>query len=133
MEKSELELTMNDQIILDEVVTKIKAQGKPAYDKETARCFYRMPNDPSCRCAAGHLIPDDVYGPFMENKPAGEVIDRFRATLPPNVVDATQLVQTLQEVHDTVAKIADTDQDFMVRFLENCQALAKRRGLEWKH
>jgi len=36
------------------------------------RCMYRGPN--GTRCAAGQLIPDDLYSPDMENKPFAEIL-----------------------------------------------------------
>ena len=30
-------------------------------------CYYRHPQDSSVRCVLGHLIPDEMYEPEMEN------------------------------------------------------------------
>lgn len=31
------------------------------------RCYYRHPDDPSCRCAAGCILPDDLYDPTFDD------------------------------------------------------------------
>ena len=56
---------MTLQEIFDKSVTGIKAQGRlsqgPMHSGKPGTCFYRHPDDPTVRCAIGHLIPDELY------------------------------------------------------------------------
>ncbi len=47
-------------------LTKASWNGSP-------QCCYRHPDDPSKRCVAGLLIPDESYSPAMENKNCSRV------------------------------------------------------------
>lgn len=58
---------MTLQEMFDKAVTGIKKQGRlsqgPANpgNGKPGVCYYRHPDDPAVRCAAGHLIPDELY------------------------------------------------------------------------
>jgi len=54
---------MDKQLIFDTAVNGIREQGKRAI-KDT-KCVYRAPD--GCKCAVGHMIPDDKYDPRLEN------------------------------------------------------------------
>lgn len=57
---------MNAQEIFDTVFTKLYEQGKQSVDPELPHtCMYRGPD--GMKCAAGFLIPDELYRPEMEN------------------------------------------------------------------
>jgi hypothetical protein len=58
-------LNMNKQEAFDTACRGIIAQGKKSAD-ETGSCLYRSKD--GCKCAIGHLIPDEEYEPRMENK-----------------------------------------------------------------
>lgn len=66
---------MNTQITnqqaFDAALFGIRKQGYVrsvrSVNDRTRVCMYRHPGDSSIRCAAGHIIPDDVYDPKMEN------------------------------------------------------------------
>jgi hypothetical protein len=111
------------QQIFDQVARAIIAQGKPSVDN--TQCLYRAPD--GCKCAAGHLIPDDEYDPDMENIQAswvagrppedavGVVYDRPISTTLQKIVDETSIefVNRLQSCHDIAA-----DKSINVPFLE---------------
>jgi hypothetical protein len=55
---------MNKQEIFNKVYLGLHSQGwKKSVDAD-GECFYR--GDDGCKCAAGHLIPDEDYDPSME-------------------------------------------------------------------
>lgn len=53
------------QQVYDAVAKALLKQGKPSVDEQN-HCQYRGPN--GLKCAAGHLIPDRLYNPTIENK-----------------------------------------------------------------
>lgn len=132
-EEEELELKIEEQGLLDEIVTKIVAQGKPAYSKTEVACYYRMPGDPSCRCAAGHLIPDSVYEPTMENKTITGIASQYHTVMPRNIERNIYFISVMQEAHDGAAAQSDDDTGFLKLFLEVAKSIAAARRLEWKH
>jgi hypothetical protein len=50
--------------VLDFVEKKLIEQGKGSMDEDKRRCLYRSPDN--CKCAFGHLIPDDKYKPGFD-------------------------------------------------------------------
>lgn len=62
----------------------------PVFDGKKL-CLYRGPNN--TRCAAGHLIPDEVYSENMESVPAYH-ISFFKENYPKsmNVIEACQII-----------------------------------------
>jgi hypothetical protein len=85
---------MTQQEIFDTVVRALGIQGKPAMDG--IKCAYRAPD--GSKCAAGHLIPDDVYQPEMEGTHIRKVLHSYSALdgLRPH----TDLLMDLQDAHD---------------------------------
>ncbi len=63
--------TASFQDIYNYVAQAIIKQGKPAM-MNSAICAYRAPD--GCKCAIGHLIPDDMYHSGLENKRAWTVV-----------------------------------------------------------
>ena len=64
------------QAMFDTMVNGIKKQGCLSWMNATIGmnslpvCYYRHPQDSSIRCVLGHLIPDEMYEPEMENRNA---------------------------------------------------------------
>lgn len=61
-------------------------RGKPV-------CAYR--GDNGMMCAAGILIPDELYSPEMENKPWLSMTDDFELN-----IGHRRFIQDLQSIHD---------------------------------
>ena len=93
---------MTPQEIFDAVATHLLKQGRAAMD-EQGRCVYRGPN--GTRCAAGAVIPDELYDPAMENSPIDDVLAMYPrlAVAVGTDVDTVSLLIELQEVHDNLA------------------------------
>ena len=63
------------QSLFDTMVNGIKKQNRLCKEENQCKlgmnslpvCYYRHPQDSSVRCVMGHLIPDEMYEPEMEN------------------------------------------------------------------
>lgn len=102
---------MTQQEIFDTVVRALGKQGKPALD-ERGKCLYRAPD--GSKCAAGHLIPDDVYKRSMEFQTIRKVIADTPELkhLAPN----SNILMDLQSAHDSgFNRGGITDADEFVR------------------
>lgn len=78
------------QLIFDTVLAHLRNQGQRSYDGHM--CLYRGPD--GLQCAAGCLIPDDLYVPEMEGKSfANPIFDGFLG-------EFRSLIFDLQCVHD---------------------------------
>ena len=66
------------QALFDTMVKGIKKQNRLCKEENQFKvgmnslpvCYYRHPQDSSVRCVMGHLIPDEMYEPEMENRNA---------------------------------------------------------------
>jgi len=103
-------INMTKQEAFDKVLTHLRKQGKQAKD-DKGDCMYRAPD--GSMCAAGCLIPDDVYKADME----GELVDALGLFEP----ELEGLVADMQEIHD----------DYWDEFEYEMCALAKDHGLEY--
>lgn len=83
------------QQVFDIVLTGLRAQGKASVDPD-GDCMYRGIG--GCKCAAGMLIPDDVYDPKMETVSAPMVIGRYAALA--HLYPHSRLIDALQYAHD---------------------------------
>lgn len=94
---------MTNQEVFDTVVRHLKVQGKrsgvykanPPWP-EKFYCLYRGPNNTSC--AVGCLIPDDMYSPDLENRPAGAAAINWILL---ELDISPGLASGLQRVHDS--------------------------------
>lgn len=91
------------QDLFDRAVTGAKQQGCLA-KASGGGCFYRDPDNPAIRCAVGHLIPDALYRPNLEDVNAGSLLEEnphiaaaLGVTFPGAVVD---MLADLQVAHD---------------------------------
>lgn len=122
---------MTDQELFDTVASKLLAQGKPAADSDGI-CFYRDPNDSDCRCAAGHLVPDEDYDQSWEGNIAIN-IDWFRN----HFGSQLDLIRELQLAHDLAGEdnlmgaMADPDL-WLPLWKERMRTIARKNGLSVK-
>jgi hypothetical protein len=107
---------MTEQEIFDQVFAGLKNQGFVksvaheyfAYMWEGAvSCRYRGAFD--CKCAAGHIIPDDEYNDDMEFKRV-HAVDYFEKNFP---VEQRTFLTVLQFAHDD----ADSPEDMRERLI----------------
>ena len=94
------ELIMNMQEIFDTVVTHLYTQKKRAYDMEFG-CAYRTKD--GLKCAAGVLIPDELYSSDMERKPFSILVSKFESLQTIFDIKDTKIlgmIQHLQDAHD---------------------------------
>lgn len=117
---------MTDQEIFDKVARAIKAQGRGS--SSGGYCRYRGPD--GTKCAAGHLIPDEMYSPSMES----QGVKMLRGTYYKLPWDESQdgLVANLQFCHDNAVKIYPQIVGFMATFLCHMRTVANERGLDPK-
>ena len=81
------------QEVFDTVVNHFKTQKVPAVTGR--RCLYRTPD--GLKCAAGILIKDEDYSPDMEGTDFSGIASDL-----PYLYDHVDLIQRLQDVHDSV-------------------------------
>ena len=124
---------MTLQEMFDKSVTGIKTQGRlsqgpvnPGNGKPGA-CYYRHPDDPTVRCAVGHLIPDELYDRKMEgrNVSSGAVLGtamRERLGIPRSHAGhpspAVSMLSQLQTAHDD----SHTVEEFLTRATDVARA-----------
>lgn len=89
------------QEVFDFVVKALVEQGRPAWDPKQRMCMYRTPD--GCKCAAGHLIPDESYKPSFERKSIDAVV--LRGVVAAIGVEG-HLLYRLQRAHDQAAEEA---------------------------
>lgn len=90
---------MNKQEIFDTVVNHLRTQGKKAVKGQGGICMYRAPD--GSKCAAGVLIPDEIYDPKMEGRDVRALINPYDyVALNELFGDNLALVAALQTVHD---------------------------------
>lgn len=89
----------NNQDAFDKVLKAIRKQNYvQSEDPLTESCVYRGPN--KVRCAAGHLLPNNLYRKSMEGKSISSVLMNFSSIGDyfSNVDDG--LLSELQSAHD---------------------------------
>lgn len=94
---------MNTQEIFDTIVNHLRKQGRKALanpnlasNKVTNACCYRSPNGD--KCAAGCLIPDDLYHRNMEGMAIDSLIETVK--FPPYFKANEHLISEMQWIHD---------------------------------
>jgi hypothetical protein len=91
-----LKIEGTHQEIFDTVVLHLAKQGKPAIDPKTNYCCYRING---LSCAAGCLIPDNLYHENMENISIFEILSGHGHDSVEN------LIRELQSAHDNSIKL----------------------------
>lgn len=91
---------MEAQQIYDRVVSHLRKQGRVSVSRigVTEVCAYR--GSGGLMCAAGVLIPDEVYDPSMEGMRIDGVLESWEEELPSWLRTHLSLVVSLQKVHD---------------------------------
>ena len=95
---------MTKQEIFDTVLHALRKQGRASVRRlsdglPTDRCVYRAANGD--KCAAGHLIPDDLYDPKMEDKSFTGVSESFGTGCALGMDSSdVEFVRLLQIAHD---------------------------------
>ena len=89
---------MTNQEVFDKVATHLLTQNRKSINEEETgnACKYRGPN--GLKCAAGILIPDDIYNSSMENVIIGAVLRKTPKLAP--LMPFTNLLNNLQEIHE---------------------------------
>ena len=115
------------QTIFDIVTKGIISQGGPSYDdsSEIVSCCYRGPD--GRKCAAGWLIPDNMFDPAMNNM----IISEVPEMLPDKFRDELSFIRQLQRIHDDAQMDTTTDEGFMQLWRQNMAEFAKDKGLEF--
>ena len=89
---------MTPQEIFDTVVTHLRGMEKPSAYGDGS-CAYRGMD--GAKCAAGVLIPDEIYSPEMEGCPVENFPAKdFGKSLPDWFVKNSYLIQRFQWEHD---------------------------------
>jgi hypothetical protein len=122
---------MTAQDVFDRSYLGVLGQGGPSYDYWTEHapeggggCRYRGRN--GRRCAAGWLVPDELYDPRMEGKSWGTWnAEMFRPF--PELAPHEQLIRELQSAHDNCARLRDDG--FADEFRKRASGIAAARGL----
>lgn len=125
------------QQIFDFVIGKLLEQGKPAMKilqgKSLLECAYR--GDGGTKCAAGQLIPDELYEVSMEGTAITEIAYRYEWSFKK---DHSQLIRALQLAHDNAAYAGrtvgtgDLNSVDKVNFVSNFRHNARRVAAEFE-
>ena len=114
--ETKIEQLTEEQMLFNTVYTHLVRQGGPAgrFDADDFFvCEYRDARGQ--RCAVGFLIPDDVYGPELENQPVEMLIrtamrgelearqNEFFKSLEPHA----SLLMDMQAAHDQFRRMVD--------------------------
>jgi hypothetical protein len=91
---------LTNQQAFDIAATHLLTQKERCLMAEKTRCAYR--NGDGLKCAVGALIPDDLYGHYMEGLPVTKLITRYSKIheLFQNVDQG--LLVALQQCHDNL-------------------------------
>lgn len=92
---------MNNQEAFNTVLHALRKQGVPSASADTGNCLYRHKGR---KCAAGHLIPDDLYDRSMEGKTIQSVLNAFWSVSAHLAGVDIGLLQQMQWVHDDAAR-----------------------------
>lgn len=103
------------QEAFDKAVAGLRAQN---YERSFAHgmCLYRAPG--GNKCAVGHLIPDELYFPGLENAGARQIVDGNLCTEPETAEDQRKLEVLGDMLRPTVGMLAhlqrlhDGDRDY---------------------
>jgi len=128
------------QEIFDFVARALLAQGRPSGKIEVNSagggvpfftCLYRSPD--GCKCAAGHLIPDELYVPEMEGKAIYTLMLGLTGLEPLQIEDIKNnliLVECLQRAHDGPALYYGSTSAWLPRWRERMHEVARDFSLD---
>jgi hypothetical protein len=116
---------MTKQEAFDKVWQWFVVEGHGPSVNDQGSCMYRGIG--GAKCAAGVLIPDDIYEPAMEGKTIWRVVDMFKK-LVPLLGSGTPFISDLQRVHDQSA-MAYSSQEFSAAVTKRLRTIAKAHHL----
>ena len=96
------------------ILTKLIEQGRRSADTY-GDCKYRMidENNNILKCAVGHVIPDELYNPNMEDETLGNLLRLYTNSLlieeMPELEIYKQELKDLQHIHDNWIKPFNQD------------------------
>lgn len=132
---------LDRQKLFDLVSEKLIAQGRGSFtivDSNRVSCAYR--NTDGLKCAIGHLIPDELYDPKMENGTAFSVLNNFPKlknyifsefksdAFLHNTIQEIEFLDDLQLVHDSSCSV-DTPIWDMTEFKKSLTTFANKYSL----
>ena len=132
---------MSKQALFDKAYQAVVKQGRPSL-RMGKNSSYRGENN--CKCAIGHLLPDSIYEPWMEDLTIRSLWENshprnsaVRAFFSPMVSDVNFFVD-LQKAHDRATEIfiekgGKKVAMFMAIFHSNMRKLARKHKLEKKY
>lgn len=121
------------QEAFDKSVKGILAQGRKSYVSMSPQgCSYR--GDDDCKCAVGHLIPDEEYDVDFESNSVKGLRDKFNiAALKPffdqerfPMNDGVLFLSYLQQAHDfaSTSDFEGRDEEFIKSFSSKAKEIA---------
>lgn len=120
---------MTLQQVFDKAVIALKRQNKASRD-DGGTCFYRHPDDPTVRCAVGHLIADEHYSPDLEGKTVNH--NKVQAALEASGINCSRhmilLLDRVQVAHDTTPAFT---RYFFTAFSEKMRSVLPVTGVIW--
>jgi hypothetical protein len=107
------------QEIFDTVVNHLRKQGRRALGSDNT-CLYRAPNGD--RCAAGCLVRDEEYQPWMEVRSIVSILEDTKSpsSLKNRLLEHKSLIASLQNIHDAYP-VELWENDFV--FIAECHKL----------
>jgi hypothetical protein len=98
------------QEILDFVAERLVEQGRPAFSKKLKSCQYRQKSGKTTlKCAVGHLMPDSIYKPWMDDPDnGGGGIITIEDYLPQCLQRHRNMLDRVQRIHDAYASETTT-------------------------
>lgn len=119
---------MNAQEIFDTAAVGVIRQGRQSANA-FGTCVYRGPN--GRKCAAGFLLPDEVYDPSMDcdDEETGQgtgwsnLVKRFSSRLPVDLINNSDLIADLQSCHDNASFYSS---EFVQDFIREATETARR-------
>ena len=113
---------MDKQEVFDEIVTHLRKQECAAQDNSSL-CMYRTQS--GLKCAAGCLIRDEEYAPWMERRLFNSILMNEQA--PKSLVDRLEehgnVIMRMQRIHDDYQPI---------QWEEQFQKVAEDFGLKYE-
>lgn len=111
-------IPMTKQKIFNKVWIALNTQGQPSLGK--GQCCYR--GQDGLKCAAGHLIPDELYTPGLENLSSLALGPIWKDT---GVLKHIEFIRELQIAHDAPSGYSD----WILRWRSYMIALAAKHDL----
>lgn len=109
------------QGIVDHVSAAIVEQGAPS-QKASGMCMYRGPN--GRKCAAGHLIPDELYHEGLESIGWRTMDEEFYKAC--GLQHHSSMIWELQRCHDVAASSEQSNDYFIELFQESVIKLCRK-------